>query len=86
MFVSGILYTIPATLASAERSLSELKPIKTFLRSTMSIKTFLRSTMSQERPVNLCRLSIEQNITGTIDFDTVIRSFAEKRPVNKLIN
>ncbi|KAL8541893.1 hypothetical protein ACS0TY_002949 [Phlomoides rotata] len=45
-----ILLTIPITVASAERSFSKLK----------LIKTFLRSTMSQDRLNGLAMLSIEK--------------------------
>ena len=47
-----ILLTIPATVASAERSFSKLK----------LVKNYLRSTMSQDRLVDLARLSIESEI------------------------
>jgi 20S proteasome alpha/beta subunit len=49
---SGILLTIPDTVASAERSFSKLK----------LVKNYLRSTMSQDRLVDLARLSIESEI------------------------
>ena len=64
-----ILLTIPATVASAERSFSKLK----------LIKTFLRSTMAQGRLVDLARLSIESSVARTIDFDDVIRNFARQK-------
>ena len=64
-----ILLTIPATVASAERSFSKLK----------IIKNYLRSTMSQTRLVDLARLSIEPSIARQIDFDSVIRNFAHKK-------
>ena len=47
-----ILNTIPVNVASAERSLSKLK----------LIKTYIRSTMTQERLSGLTMLSIEQEI------------------------
>ena len=61
--------TIPATVASAERSFSKFK----------LIKTYVRSTMSQTQLVDLARLSIESSIAREIDFDSVIRNFADKK-------
>ena len=63
-----ILLTIPVTVASAERSFSKLKPIK----------TFLRSTMSQERLNGLAILSIEKGIIEQLDYTDLINSFAAK--------
>lgn len=61
-----ILLTIPVTVASAERSFSRLK----------LIKTYLRSSMSQERLPSLAMLSIESDTTAKIDFDEIIDDFA----------
>lgn len=61
-----ILLTIPVTVASAERSFSRLK----------LIKTYLRSSMSQERLSSLAMLSIESDTTAKIDFDEIIDDFA----------
>ncbi|KAL8461686.1 hypothetical protein ACS0TY_032973 [Phlomoides rotata] len=63
-----ILLTIPVTVASAERSFSKLK----------LIKTFLRSTMSQDRLNGLAMLSIQKELTGQIDYSDVINVFAAK--------
>ena len=62
-----IFLTIPVTVASSERSFSKLK----------LIKTYLRSTMTQERLTNLALLSIENDITKTIDYNEVIDQFAK---------
>ena len=70
-----ILLTIPATVASAERSFSKLK----------LIKNYLRSTLSQTRLVDLARLSIESSISRQVDFDSVIRNFAHKKARKALI-
>ena len=65
----GILLTIPATVASAERSFSKLK----------EVKNFLRPTMTQGRLVDLSRLSIEAELAKKVNFDEVIRRFARKK-------
>ena len=57
------------TVASAARNFSKLK----------LITNYLRSNMKQDRLNNLARLSIESGIAKQIDFDTVIRSFANKK-------
>ena len=64
-----IFLTIPATVASAERFFSKLK----------LVKSYLRSTMSQTRLVELARLNIESSIARQVDFDRVIRNFANKK-------
>ncbi|XP_026421069.1 uncharacterized protein LOC113317158 [Papaver somniferum] len=61
-----ILLTIPVTVASAERSFSKLK----------LIKSYLRSTMSQERLNGLAMLSIEADMLSSIDYDSIINEFA----------
>ncbi|KAL6567777.1 hypothetical protein OROGR_001445 [Orobanche gracilis] len=63
-----ILLTIPVTVASAERSFSKLK----------LIKTFLRSTMSQDRLNGLAMLSIEKELAEQIDYADIINTFATK--------
>jgi phage terminase small subunit len=63
-----ILLTIPVTVASAERSFSKLK----------LIKSYLRSTMSQERLNGLAMLSIEKNIVEKLDYVSLINTFATK--------
>jgi len=63
-----IFLTIPATVASVERFFSKLK----------LLKTYLRSAMSQTRLVGLARLNIESSMARQVDFDSVIRNFANK--------
>ena len=63
-----ILLTIPVIVASAERSFSKLK----------LIKSYLRSTMSQERWHGLAILSIEKHMLEQIDFNSLIIDFLSK--------
>ena len=64
--VLRIILTAPITVASAERSFSKLK----------LIKTFLRSTMSEDRLESLALIWIEQNIAATLEYGTLIDSFS----------
>ncbi|KAK9682257.1 hypothetical protein RND81_10G061200 [Saponaria officinalis] len=61
-----IFLTVPVTVASAERSFSKLK----------LIKTYLRSSMSQERLYGLAILAIEKELLKDIDVDVIINDFA----------
>ncbi|XP_062186706.1 uncharacterized protein LOC133890315 [Phragmites australis] len=63
-----ILFTVPVTVASAERSFSKLK----------LLKNHLRSTMSQERLNGLATLCIEKKLLDEIDIDTIINDFASR--------
>lgn len=64
-----IFLTALVTVATAERSFSKLK----------LIKTFLRSTLSQERLCGLATTSIESQIGKEIDYSDVIDAFASKK-------
>ena len=57
----------PVTVASAERSFSQMKLIKTF-----SI-----STMTEERLSDSGIMSIENEIASVIDYDDLVKQFAE---------
>jgi hypothetical protein len=59
---------MPVTVASAERSISKLKIIKSYLRS-----------ISQERLNGLAFISIEKNIIKTVDTQTIIEHFASMK-------
>ncbi|XP_040369370.1 zinc finger MYM-type protein 1-like [Rosa chinensis] len=63
-----ILLTIPVTVASAERSFSKLK----------LIKSYLRSTMSQERLNGLAMLSIEKDLVEKLEYSSLVETFAAK--------
>ncbi|GBM06123.1 hypothetical protein AVEN_134591-1 [Araneus ventricosus] len=64
-----ILLTIPVTVASGERSFSKLK----------LIKTYLRSSIQQERLNSLAIMSIESEISRSLDLDKILKDFAEKK-------
>jgi hypothetical protein len=68
-----IYLTLPVTSATAERSFSRLK----------LIKTYLRSTMSNERLSGLALLSIERELADNIDFDSTINRFASLKSRRK---
>jgi hypothetical protein len=63
-----ILFTIPVTVASAERSFSKLK----------LLKNYLMSTMSQERLNGLATLCIEKKLLDEIDIDGIVTEFASR--------
>uniref|UniRef100_A0A8I6X471 HAT C-terminal dimerisation domain-containing protein n=1 Tax=Hordeum vulgare subsp. vulgare TaxID=112509 RepID=A0A8I6X471_HORVV len=63
-----IFFTMPVTVASAERIFSKLK----------LLKNYLRSTMSQERLNGLATLCIEKKLLDEIDIDTIISDFASQ--------
>ncbi|XP_020270448.1 zinc finger MYM-type protein 1-like isoform X1 [Asparagus officinalis] len=64
-----VLLTIPVTVASAERSFSKLK----------LLKSYLRSTMLQDRLNDLAILSIENNMLESIEYKTLISNFATQK-------
>jgi hypothetical protein len=63
-----ILFTVPVTVASAERSFSKLK----------LLKNYLRSSMSQERLTGLATLCIEKDKLDEINVDAIIDDFASR--------
>ena len=64
-----LFLTLPVTSASAERSFSKLK----------LIKTFIRSSMGQTRVRGLSVLSIEGERASTIDHNDVIKQVANAK-------
>ena len=69
-----ILLTCPVTVASAERSFSKLK----------LIKTFNRTSMTDSRLSSLAMLSIENDCARSLDYDNVITAFAKKKVRSRL--
>ena len=61
-----IFLTIPVTTATAERSFSALR----------RLKTYLRSTMTQEKLNNVVLLHCHKEKTDTIDLHLVMKDFA----------
>ena len=64
-----IFCTLPVTVASAERSFSQLK----------RIKSYSRSTMAQERLQGLALLCTESELAKTIDYDSIIANLRPGR-------
>lgn len=61
--------TLPVTVASAERSFSKLK----------LIKTYLRSSIAQDRLDALAIISIEIEQSRNLNIDELIDQFAERK-------
>ncbi|XP_065659040.1 uncharacterized protein LOC136083564 [Hydra vulgaris] len=68
-----IILTLPVTVASAQRSFSKLK----------LIKTFHRSTMVNERLSSLAMLSIENEVARTLSYEGIINEFASMKTRRK---
>ncbi|XP_041852965.1 zinc finger MYM-type protein 1-like [Melanotaenia boesemani] len=64
-----IACTLPVTVASAERSFSKLK----------LIKTYLRSSMAQDRLTGLAIISINHEVGKQVSYENVIDDFASKK-------
>ena len=62
-----IYFTIPVTAATGERSLSAVR----------CIKTYLRSTTSQQRLNNIMLLSVHKDLTDGLDLPTIARQFVD---------
>jgi hypothetical protein len=63
-----ILLTIPVTVASAERSFSKLK----------LLKSYLRTTMTQERLNGLATIALENDILEMINYEDIIEDFISR--------
>ncbi|CAM8882900.1 unnamed protein product [Rhodiola kirilowii] len=68
------MLTVPVTVASAERSFSKLK----------ILKSYLRSTMSQERLNALALISIEHEFLEKLEYDILIDDFASKSAIRSM--
>ena len=64
-----ILLAITVTVASAERSFSKFK----------LIKSYLRSTMSQEKLSGLAVLSVEKEMLKALKYKNLISNFASQK-------
>ncbi|XBH96765.1 hypothetical protein VPH35_087086 [Triticum aestivum] len=63
-----VLLTIPVTVASAERSFSMLK----------LLKSYMRTTMTQQRLNDLATISLESEVLEKIDYEDIIEDFISK--------
>jgi len=68
-----ILQTTPVTVASAKRSFSRLK----------LVKNTLRSSMTDDRLSALAIISVENTIARSLDYDALIKQFAENKARKK---
>ncbi|XP_065644636.1 zinc finger MYM-type protein 1-like [Hydra vulgaris] len=71
--VLRIILTSPVSVASAERSFSKLK----------LIKTFHRSTMVDDRLSSLAMLSIENDVARKLNYEEIINKFASMKVRHK---
>jgi len=71
-----IMLTIPVTSACAERSFSKLK----------LIKTYLRNRLGQDKLSELALISIEEEVSSTIDYKHLIDIFASKKCRKKMFS
>jgi hypothetical protein len=63
-----VLLTIPVTVASAERSFSKLK----------LLKSYLRSTMTQQRLTDLATIALESELLDKIEYDHIVEEFISR--------
>jgi len=68
-FYLQILATLPVSVASAERSFSTLR----------RVKTWLRSRMDEDRLTSLCLLNVHQNINVYEKIDDIIEIFSKQK-------
>ena len=63
-----VLLTIPVTVASAERSFSKLK----------LLKSYLRSIMTQQRLIDLATIALESAILEKIEYEHITEDFISR--------
>ncbi|ESN99201.1 hypothetical protein HELRODRAFT_153318, partial [Helobdella robusta] len=68
-----IFVTIPTTSATAERSFSGLK----------RLKTYLRSTMGQKRLNSVSLLHFHKDVANEMDLDSIINEFIQRNDQRK---
>ena len=73
--VLQIAMTISVTSAQCERCFSTLK----------HIKTYLHSSMSEQRLTDLAVLSIERDISDSLNLDDVVVAFAQKHKNARIV-
>ncbi|KAK1626212.1 hypothetical protein QYE76_000527 [Lolium multiflorum] len=70
-----VLLTIPVTVASAERSFSKLK----------LLKSYMCTTMTQQRLNDLATISLESEVLEKIDYKDIIEDFISKNPQRMML-
>jgi hypothetical protein len=70
-----VLLTIPVTVASAERSFSKLK----------LLKSYMRTTMTQQRLKDLATISLESEVLEKIGYEDIIEDFISKNPQRMML-
>lgn len=71
-----IMLSTPVSVASGERSFSELK----------IIKNYLRNAMNQERLNSLGIISIESDVAKSINYNDIIEDFASSKARKRKLN
>ena len=70
-----VLLTIPVTVASAERSFSKLK----------LLKSYMRTTMTQERLNDLATIALEGDMLEKINYEDMIEDFISKNTKRMMV-
>lgn len=70
-----LILSTPVSVASAERSFSSLR----------RLKTWLRSSISQNRLSHVALMHVHKSITSTLDLEKLMHSFIERTPERRAI-